>query len=111
MIDRLIMAVLFVVLCAWLGLHIILAAVETWRASRRRKVFSDAAVESTHEINHRPRCTVCGRALPNVLPKFPKLYGMTQEQKDEIMVHQVHVTCCLATPKTNRPSIYGEILK
>lgn len=40
MIDRLIMAVLFVVLCAWLGVHIILAAVETWRDYPRRSRLS-----------------------------------------------------------------------
>lgn len=47
-------------------------------------------------------CTICGQWLPRELLTFPKLYNMTQEQKDEIMALQVHETCCKNLVMTER---------
>lgn len=45
-------------------------------------------------MNGEIKCQICGGPLPKELPTFPKLYNMSQEQKDRIMAEQVHATCC-----------------
>lgn len=40
------------------------------------------------------KCTICRGDLPDDLPTLPKLYNMSQEDKDRHIAQELHLRCC-----------------